>query len=84
MEVKKTVRKAADATDWNPMRLLGSWGVRSSHAYTLGVIAGGAALIVRLASRIGDDDGRSGRVPTGACAAALLTLGVGLKLEEES
>lgn len=86
MNVKKEVKKAASQTAWNPMRLVSSWGVRSSHAYSAGLISVGISLVSWLVSR-GKDDSKdqSDRwgIFIGQWAPTLFALGVGLKLEED-
>ena len=81
MDARKQVKKAADATEWNPMRMLGKWGVRSSHLYCLGGIAAGFSLLRWLFS---GGDGERRELHVGTCAPTLIALGVGLKMEEES
>ncbi len=86
MNTKKQVRKAAQATDWNPLRLLGSWGVRSSHAYTAGFLAIGVSLLSWLISRGRDDSkAQSDRwgLFIGEWAPTLFAVGIALKHEED-
>ncbi|GAA1579386.1 hypothetical protein [Leucobacter aridicollis] len=85
--VKKEVQKVADKTAWNPMRLVSSWGVRSNHAYTAGLLSVGVSLATWLVSR-GKNDAKSQSdrwgIFIGQWAPTFFVLGVGLKLEEES
>lgn len=86
-DAKKQVQKAAEAMSWNPMQLLNKWGVRSSHAYSLGLISVAFSLITWLASRgKGDGKAQSDRwgLFIGEWAPTFFALGVGLKIEEES
>lgn len=86
-EAKKQVKKAAEATSWNPMRLLNKWGVRSSHAYSLGLASVALSLVTWLLSRgKGDAKAQSDRwgLFVGEWAPTFFALGVGLKMEEES
>lgn len=87
MSVQKEVKKAADATAWNPMRVLNKWGVRSSHAYTAGLIAVVLSFLSWVFSRgKGDERPQSDRwgLFVGEWAPTFFALGVGLKHEEES
>ncbi len=81
MNTRKKVRKAAEATSWNPMSMLSDWGIRSSHLYCAGAIAAGFSALRWLISRRGDNPSR---LHVGTFAPTLIALGVGLKLEEES
>lgn len=86
VNAKKEVRKAAEKTAWNPMRFVSSWGVRSSHAYTAGLVSVGISLATWLLSRGKDDSkAQSDRwgIFIGQWAPTFFALGVGLKLEEE-
>ena len=85
--MKKQVRKAAEATSWNPMKVLNKWGIRSSHAYTLGLVSVGVSFVAWLASRgKADTKAQSDRwgLFIGEWAPTFFALGVGLKMEEES
>lgn len=87
MNTRKQVKKAADATDWNPMRFLRTWGIRSSHAYTLGLLSIVVSFLSWVFSRgkSGEDEqaGHWGLF-VGEWAPTLFAIGVGLKLDEES
>lgn len=87
MKTKKEVEKLAEATSWNPLKMLGRWGIRSSHAYSLGALSIGLSLVSWLFSR-GNDDSKpqSDRwgLFFGEWAPTLFALGVGLKMEEKS
>lgn len=84
-DVKKKVKKAAEATAWNPMRALSDLGIRSNHAYTAGLISAGFSLLSWMFSRRKKEDkpqSARGRTFIGCWAPTLLILGVGLKHEE--
>lgn len=86
MSTKKQVRKAAEATAWNPLTMVSSWGVRSSHAYTAGFLAIGVSFLSWLVSRGRDDSkAQSGRwgLFIGEWAPTLFAIGLALKHEEE-
>lgn len=87
MNMKKEIRKAADRTAWSPMKFVSSWGVRSSHAYTAGLLSVGVSFISWLISRgkSGDSKSQSDRwgIFVGQWAPTFLALGVGLKLDED-
>ncbi|MGO3146822.1 MAG: hypothetical protein ACTIJ6_03985 [Leucobacter sp.] len=87
MNTKKQAKKLAESTSWNPLRLLNGWGIRSSHAYSLGALSIGLSLMSWLFSR-GKDDSKSQSdrwgLFFGEWAPTLFALGVGLKMEEES
>lgn len=78
MSIKQDVKKAAKATDWNPMKTLYGWGVRSSHAYTLGLVALGLSVVTSIFM---SSDSRRARIGA-VLAPTLLTIGLGLKNEE--
>ena len=86
LNTKKQVRKAAAATASNPLQLLGSWGVRSSHAYTAGFAAIGVSFLSWLISR-GRKDSRdqSDRwgLFIGEWAPTLFAIGIALKHAED-
>ncbi|WP_427868707.1 hypothetical protein [Leucobacter luti] len=86
IDPKKEVRKAAGKVSWNPMRLVGSWGIRSNHVYTAALASVAVSLLSWLVSR-GKDDGKAQSdrwgLFIGEWAPTLFALGVGLKLEEE-
>lgn len=85
MSTKKNVRKAAQATAWNPLALLSNWGVRSSHAYTAGFIAIGVSLLSWLVSRKKDDSkAQADRwgLFIGEWAPTFFAVGIALKHEE--
>ncbi|XPP27196.1 MAG: hypothetical protein ACNYNX_03170 [Leucobacter sp.] len=79
MDTKKQLKKAAEATAWNPMRKLHDWGVRSSHAYSLGLLALGVCLV---SSIFMSRESRRARVGA-VLAPTLLVIGLGLKHEED-
>lgn len=85
MKTKKQVRKAAQATEWNPLGILSDWGVRSSHAYTAGFIAIGISLLSWLVSR-GKKDAKAQSdrwgLFIGEWAPTFFGLGLALKHEE--
>lgn len=85
-DVQKDVRKAVEATGWNPIAIISSWGVRSGHAYTAGFAAIGLSMITWLVSR-GKKDGRpqSDRrgLFVGQWVPAFFALGIALKNEEK-
>ncbi|WP_254408799.1 hypothetical protein [Streptomyces sp. AC495_CC817] len=86
MNTKKKVRKAAEATAWNPLRMLGGWGVRSSHAYTAGFVAIGVSFLSWMVSRGKDDSkAQSDRwgLFIGEWAPTFFALGIALKHEED-
>ncbi|MGB4137644.1 MAG: hypothetical protein WA971_13840 [Microbacterium sp.] len=86
MNVKKDVRKAAEATSWNPMRVVSGWGVRSSHAYVAGLAAIGVSLTSWLISRgRKDSKAQSDRwgLFIGQWAPTLIAIGIALKHEEK-
>ena len=78
MSIEKNVKKAAKATDWNPMKVLNRWGVRSSHAYTLGLIS---LLLTLLSCLFMGRDSRRSRF-AGVLTPTLFAIGLGLKEEE--
>lgn len=78
MSIKQDVKKAAKAADWNPMKTLHGWGVRSSHAYALGLIALGLSVVT---SVFMSSDSRRARIGA-VLAPTLLTIGLRLKNEE--
>lgn len=78
MSVKRDIKKAAKAADWNPMQTLQGWGVRSSHAYALGLIALGLSVITSLFM---SSDSRRARIGA-VMAPTLFAIGLGLKHEE--
>ena len=78
MNTKQDVKKAAKAVDWNPMRTLHSWGVRSSHAYAAGAIALGVSVMTSLFM---SSDSRRARIGA-VLAPTLFTIGLGLENEE--
>ncbi len=86
MMEKKDVRKAAEATAWNPVGVLSKWGVRSGHAYTAGFISIGISLLSWLISR-GKDDSKSQSdrwgIFVGQWAPTFLALGIALKNEKD-
>ncbi|WP_336991210.1 hypothetical protein [Leucobacter sp. VD1] len=87
MSTRKQIKKAAEATAWNPMKTLNAWGVRSSHAYSLGLLSVGVSFLTWVLSRgKGDEKPQSDRwgLFIGEWAPTLFALGVGLKIEEES
>lgn len=87
MDTQKHVKKAAAATAWNPLRMLNGWGVRSSHAYSLGLVSVGVSFMSWMLSRgAGDARPQSDRwgLFIGEWAPTFFAIGVGLKLEEES
>lgn len=78
MSIKQDVKKAAKTADWNPMKALHGWGVRSSHAYTAGLIALGVSVVTSLFM---SSDSRRARIGA-VLAPTLLAIGLGLKEEE--
>lgn len=69
------------------MRALNRWGLRSNHAYSLGLISVAFSLATWMLSRgKGDDKSQSDRwgLFIGEWAPTFFALGVGLKIEEES
>lgn len=86
MNTKKQIRKAAEATDWNPLRILSALGVRSSHAYTAGFISIGVSFLSWVLSRSKDDSkAQSDRwgLFIGEWAPTFFALGIALKHEED-
>ena len=82
---KKDVRKGAEATAWNPVRVLSQWGVRSGHAYTAGFVSIGISLLSWLISRGKDDSkAQSDRwgIFVGQWAPSFFALGIALKNEK--
>lgn len=82
---KKDVRKGAEATAWNPVRVLSHWGVRSGHAYTAGFVSIGISLLSWLISRGKDDSkAQSDRwgIFVGQWAPSFFALGIALKNEK--
>lgn len=82
MDMQKKLKKAAEATAWNPMKILSDRGVRSGHAYTAGLIAMGLSCLSWMVSHKNDDPAVRGGLHLGGLATCLLVLGVGLKHEE--
>lgn len=86
MANKKSAKKAAEATAWNPVRLLSSWGLRSGHAYTAGFASIGISLLSWLVSR-GKQDSKpqSDRwgIFIGQWAPTFFALGIALKSEKD-
>lgn len=78
MGKKRAMKKAASAADWNPMNSLASWGIRSSHAYALGLIILGLSVITTLFKKKDSRRARLGAI----LAPTLFTIGLGLKDEE--
>jgi len=86
MNTKKQVRKAAELTAWNPLRVLTGWGVRSSHAYAAGFISIGISFLSWLISRKADDPkAQSDRwgLFIGEWAPTFFAIGLALKHEED-
>jgi len=82
---ESSVRKAAAQTAWNPLELLGRWGVRSSHAYAAGFLAIGASVLKWLLTLGHDRRDQADRwgLFIGEWAPTLFALGVALRHEEE-
>ncbi len=76
--MKQNAKKAVQAADWNPMKMLNQWGVRSSHAYLAGLLALGIAVVTSLFM---SSDSRRARVGA-ILAPTLFAIGLGLKDEE--
>lgn len=86
MNVKKDVQKAAQATAWNPMRVVSGWGVRSSHAYVAGFAAVAISFTSWVASRGSNDSkAQSDRwgLFIGEWAPTFFAIGIALKHEEK-
>ncbi len=87
MDAKKTVQKAAEATAWSPVTLLSSWGVRSGHMYTAGLVSIAVSLVAWGVSRAkrGDSKAQSDRngLFVGEWAPTFIALGIALKHEEK-
>ena len=83
---ESTVRQAAAKTAWNPLEMLGRWGVRSSHAYAAGFLAIAATVLKWLMTLTHDRREQADRwgLFIGEWAPTLFALGVALKHEEES
>lgn len=78
MSVNKQAKKAAQIADKDPMQMLHRWGVRSRHAYMLGLLALGLSVVTSIfMSR----DSRRARVGA-VLAPTLIAVGLGLKAEE--
>ena len=75
MSMKKKATSAAEA---DPMKMLQKWGVRSRHAYMLGVVTLGLSVITSIFM---SSDSRRARVGT-ILAPTLIAIGLGLKNEE--
>lgn len=80
MGIRRDVKKVADQTAWNPLGFVRGWGVRSSHAYTLGLIALALSCLSWM-FRKGEGKVRGG-LHLGGLATAMIALGNGLKHEE--
>ncbi|WP_240482240.1 hypothetical protein [Microbacterium sediminis] len=80
-----TVRQAAEKTNWNPLAVLGRWGIRSSHAYAAGFLAIGATVVKWLLTLTHEPREQADRTGLfiGEWAPTLFALGVALKHEEE-
>lgn len=78
MSLKKEAKKVAQIADRDPMKMLHKWGVRSKHAYMLGLVA--LSLSV-LTSIFMSSDSRRARVGA-VLAPTLIAIGIGLKAEE--
>lgn len=81
MDTRKKVKKVAQAAASNPMSMLQSWGIRSSHLYCAGAVAAGFSMLRWLKSRGSDNPHR---LHVGTCAPTLIALGIALKIEEDS
>lgn len=83
---KNDVRKVAEATALNPVRVLSNWGVRSGHAYTAGFASIAISLLSWLISRgKKDSKGQSDRwgIFVGQWAPTFFALGIALKQEKD-
>ncbi len=78
MNTKREMKKVMQAADWDPMKKLSDAGVRSSHAYTAGLVVLGLSIVTSLFM---SSDSRRARIAA-VLAPTLFTLGLGLKHEE--
>lgn len=78
MSMKQEVKKVAKAANYDPMKKLASWGVRSSHAYTAGLVMLGLSIVTSLFMSSDSRRARIGAVLAPTC----FTIGLGLKDEE--
>lgn len=78
MSLNKEAKRAAQLADKDPMKMLHQWGVRSRHAYMLGLAALALAAITSIFM---SSDTRRARVGT-VLAPTLIAIGLGLKHEE--
>lgn len=83
---ESAVRQAAAKSSWNPLAMLGRWGIRSSHAYAAGFLAIAATVVKWLMTLTHDRREQADRwgLFIGEWAPTLFALGVALKHEEES
>lgn len=80
--MKKEMKKAAKVTAWNPLQMLSEQGIRSSHAYSAGLLAMTLSCLSWLVSRKNGGAAVRGGLHLGGLATCLLVLGVALKHEE--
>ncbi|WP_261163861.1 hypothetical protein [Microbacterium sp. Marseille-Q6965] len=85
-QAQGAVREVAAKTRWNPLTLLGKWGVRSSHLYLAGFLSIAATFLKWALTLTHDRREQADRwgLFIGEWAPTFFALGVAMKHEEES